>query len=237
MNSSNSISKLASALARAQVEMPVIKFDAKNPFLKNKYATLQAVVQASVPVMHRYGLSIAQFSVSQEGRIGVRSILMHESGEWIEDVITLVPETQKGLSLNQAAGVTLTYLRRYSWASILGLVADEDGDGDVHSETTSNVETDSKVTAIMAERFWSLEQMEAIVEKLLELGEIAPDYETAKSILSYSVLPENAPVGTVQSWFKAYLKSEQENVALKAADANDAYTKAKAKIKNGGKDK
>ena len=236
MNSSNTISKLASALARAQVEMPVVKFDAKNPFLKNKYATLGAVVQSSVPVMHKHGLSIAQFSISQEGRIGVRSILMHESGEWIEDVITLVPETQKGLSLNQAAGVTLTYLRRYSWASILGLVTDEDSDGDVHAETTNNAEADAKVTAIMSERTWSFEQMDVVLEQMKLLGDVEADYEAVKTILAYSAIPENAPVKTVESWFKAYLKSPQEHMALKAADANDAYTKAKAKT-NGGKSK
>ena len=29
----------------------------------------------------------------------------------------------------QCAGSTLTYLRRYSWASILGMYSDEDSDG------------------------------------------------------------------------------------------------------------
>lgn len=234
MNSSNTISKLASALARAQVEMPVVKFDAKNPFLNNKYATLGAVVQASVPVMHKHGLSIAQFSISQEGRVGVRSILMHESGEWIEDVITLVPETQKGLSLNQAAGVTLTYLRRYSWASILGLVTDEDSDGDVHAETANNAETDTKVTAIMSERTWSFEQMDVVMGKMKDFGDGEADYEAVKVILGYSALPESAPLKTIESWFNVYLKSTGQNMALKAADANDAYMKAKTKT-NGGK--
>lgn len=236
MNSSNTISKLAGALTKAQVEMPVVKFDAKNPFLKNKYATLQAVVQASVPVMHKYGLSIAQFSISQDGRVGVRTILMHESGEWIEDVITVVPETAKGLSLNQATGVTLTYLRRYSWASVLGLVADEDGDGDTHAETKNNEDANAKVTALMAERTWSFEQMDVVLNAMKATGGHDATYEDVQEVLRYSLLPENAPTGTIGSWFKVYLKSDGDNVALKAMDANNAYTAAKSKS-NGGKTK
>lgn len=234
MNSSNTIANLASALAKTQINLPVVKFDAKNPFLNNKYATLQAVVQASVPVMNEFGLSIAQFSISQEGRIGVRTILMHVSGEWIEDTITLVPETAKGLSLNQSAGVTLTYLRRYSWASVLGLVADEDGDGDVHAETKNNESANEKVTAIMAERVWSFEQMDVVLNKMKEMGSAEATYEDVMGVLRYSLLPENAPVKTIESWFGAYLKSDKDNIALKAMDANSAYTAAKAK-KNGGK--
>ena len=35
----------------------------------------------------------------------------------------------KGKTKVQCAGSTLTYLRRYSWASILGMYSDEDSDG------------------------------------------------------------------------------------------------------------
>jgi hypothetical protein len=129
MKKSESITKLAQALAKAQGEMPVVKMNAQNPFLKNKYADLGAVIETSRPVLARHGLSISQFPISDGERIGVTSILMHETGEWLEDTLTFAITDSKGLSVAQASGVVISYARRYSWASILGLYADEDVDG------------------------------------------------------------------------------------------------------------
>ena len=129
MNKSNSITKLAEALAKAQAEMPSVKLNKENPFLKNKYADLGAVIETSRPVLAKYGLSISQFPVSQDFKIGVTSMLIHQSGEWLEDTILIDATEAKGLSNAQKSGVVISYLRRYAWASILGLYADEDTDG------------------------------------------------------------------------------------------------------------
>src|SRR5512136_2727981 len=64
MTRSESITHLATALARAQSEMPVAVFDATNPFLKSKYASLGAVIQASRPILAKHKLSLVQFPVS-----------------------------------------------------------------------------------------------------------------------------------------------------------------------------
>jgi hypothetical protein len=61
--------------------------------------------------------------------IGVESILTHESGEFVAERILIPLTEEKGKSKVQSAGSTLTYLRRYSWASILGMYSDEDADG------------------------------------------------------------------------------------------------------------
>ena len=152
MNKSESIKNLAAALAMAQAEMPVAVFDATNPFLKSKYASLGSVIQASRPILAKHKLSLVQFPISQgtphpacghllpsaekEGGarvtgdyIGVESILTHESGEFVAERILIPLTEEKGKSRVQSAGSTLTYLRRYSWASILGMYSDEDSDG------------------------------------------------------------------------------------------------------------
>jgi hypothetical protein len=139
MNKSNTIIKLAVALANAQAEMPVVKMNAQNPFLKNKYADLGAVIETSRPVLAKHGLSISQFPTSEGDRIGVTSILMHSGGEWIEDSIFIPSTDAKGLSVAQSAGVVISYLRRYSWAAMLGLYADEDTDG--HSSNGAKATT------------------------------------------------------------------------------------------------
>jgi hypothetical protein len=129
MTRSETITHLATALAKAQAEMPVAPFDATNPFLKSKYASLGAVIQASRPILAKHKLSLVQFPVSEAAGIGVESILAHESGEFITERILIPLTEEKGKSKVQAAGSTLTYLRRYSWASILGMYSDEDSDG------------------------------------------------------------------------------------------------------------
>ncbi len=129
MNKSDSIAKLSLSLVKAQGEMPVVKQNSVNPFLKNKYADLGAVIETSRPILAKHGLAIVQFPVSVEDKIGVTSTLIHESGEWIEDTIFISVSDGKGLSSAQNSGVVISYLRRYSWSSILGLYADEDTDG------------------------------------------------------------------------------------------------------------
>ena len=49
---------------------------------------------------------------------------MHESGEWLEDAILLPVTAEKGKSQAQLAGSVVTYLRRYSWAAVLGMYHD-----------------------------------------------------------------------------------------------------------------
>ena len=129
MTKSESITHLAAALAKAQAEMPVAVFDATNPFLKSKYASLGSVIQASRPILAKHKLSLVQFPISDATSIGVESILTHESGEFVAERILIPLTEEKGKSKVQSAGSTLTYLRRYSWASILGMYSDEDSDG------------------------------------------------------------------------------------------------------------
>ena len=129
MTKSESITHLATALALAQAEMPVAVFDATNPFLKSKYASLGSVIQASRPILAKHKLSLVQFPVSEAGGIGVESVLSHESGEFVAERIVIPLSEEKGKTRVQCAGSTLTYLRRYSWASILGMYSDEDSDG------------------------------------------------------------------------------------------------------------
>ena len=129
MQKSESIKELASALTKAQAEMPAIKFDSKNPFLKNDYASLGAIIAGARPVIAKHGLSVSQLTFGEDGVAGVETVLMHTSGEWISSSISMPVGEEKGKSSAQVAGSIITYLRRYALASILGMYADEDGDG------------------------------------------------------------------------------------------------------------
>ena len=130
MEKSTTIGALAAALAKAQGEFPHVPMNAKNSHLGNKYADLGDVIQTAKPILTKNSLSVSQTVFGGEGLVGVSTILMHSSGEWLSDAVTMPIWDQKGLQAIQVAGSAISYLRRYSYASILGMYADEDMDGD-----------------------------------------------------------------------------------------------------------
>jgi len=140
MNKSDSIASLAKSLVKAQAEMPHAKFDATNPFLKNKYASLGSVIEASKPILAKHGLAVSQLVVSESNRVGIETALIHESGEWVSSSVYLDMEEKKGNSAAQVAGSIVSYLRRYSLSSILNMYADEDNDGNDAKEQKKPVE-------------------------------------------------------------------------------------------------
>jgi hypothetical protein len=127
MNKSETIKELATALHSAQGDMTGAKKSAKNPFFKSNYADLNSVVDAIRQPFHDNGLSYSQFPIFKDGFVGVQTILMHSSGEWVESEL-LLPMTKQD---PQAAGSAITYARRYALQSIAGIPSeDDDGNAD-----------------------------------------------------------------------------------------------------------
>ena len=148
MNHSESTKNLFAALVAAQAKMPHVPFDALNPFLKNEYATLGSVIETAKPIMAENKLAVTQLVTSgDKNNIGVETVLVHESGEWISTVSMISFGEEKGKSFAQVAGSVISYLRRYSFAAILGLYADKDDDGnmpDKKSGKEKKKETENK---------------------------------------------------------------------------------------------
>ena len=126
---SESIELLATALSKAQAEMPGVKMSGTNPFFHSSYATLGDVIETVTPILAKHGLSVSQFPVSSTDQVGVSTILMHESGQWIENSVFLPLPEEKGKSLAQVAGSILSYIRRDAISSALNLYTEEDDDG------------------------------------------------------------------------------------------------------------
>ena len=127
MNKTESIIKVAIALCKFNSEILSISKDAKNPFFKSDYVTLDKLILATRGLLQKNGLSVLQMPLSKEtGEIGIQTILLHESGEYIEsDPLFMKPVKNDP----QAAGSLITYLRRYSYQAILNLNTGEDDDG------------------------------------------------------------------------------------------------------------
>ena len=122
MNKSESIKELATALCKFQAEVETIRKKETNPFFKSKYADLSSILNVIKDPLTKNGLSFVQFP---SGEYGLTTILMHISGEWIEESYKMTPVKNDP----QGAGSVITYQRRYALGAILGLNIDEDDDG------------------------------------------------------------------------------------------------------------
>ena len=124
------IGALAGALSKCQGEFEAVEKGAKA--YNYNYADIQAVLGASMPITSKHGISISQMNISKVAGehllVGVKTILMHESGGYITSEIFVPAVKSKSNTLVQMAGVNITYLRRYGIQSALGL-ATTDNDG------------------------------------------------------------------------------------------------------------
>ncbi|TBX84255.1 recombinase [Bacillus cereus] len=126
MNRSESIAKLAKSLVLFNSEVNKIAKDADNPFFKNNYATLDTIIDEIRPILSKHGLSIMQIPSGDGQNVTLKTLLLHESGEWLEsDELTMKPVKNDP----QAVGSCITYARRYSLAAFLSLNTGEDDDG------------------------------------------------------------------------------------------------------------
>lgn len=149
MNKSDSIAKLAAAMVKAQTQVGIAIKNAVNPHLKNRYADLGAVWDAIAPAMKEYGLAAVQMPApSDDGRLHLETMLLHESGEWMSSIMVMPLAKQDP----QGYGAALTYARRYALAALMGVTQDDD-DGDRavtrRAETESAPATETQLTALL----------------------------------------------------------------------------------------
>jgi hypothetical protein len=133
---SETIGKLAEALAKAQSQMkPAIK-DSDNPYFKSKYADLASIWDAVRVPLTSNGLCVSQTTDTVQGSSGVTIIttLLHTSGEWISGSLSLAPVKIDP----QGVGAAITYGRRFGLSAITGICSeDEDDDGNTASGHTT----------------------------------------------------------------------------------------------------
>ena len=129
---SEKVNELFTALADAQATAPTVAKNATDSFYGSKYATLEAVLEAAKPVLDKYSLSVTVFPGDP-----ATIVVGHSTGQF------LIVEAQLGgrdegskRARIQDMGANLTYLRRYALCTVLGIVADEDLDGNTPEQQT-----------------------------------------------------------------------------------------------------
>lgn len=120
---------LAAAMAKAQAEIKTALKDSKNPHFKSSYADLTSVWDACRAALTKNGISVIQIPNFEGDEVWLETMLLHASGDSIKGRYPLRPQQQTP----QGYGSALTYARRYSLAAMVGVVADEDDDGNAAS--------------------------------------------------------------------------------------------------------
>ena len=113
------------ALYGALGEIEPVQTDGTNAHLRNKYATIGALLNGIRGPMERNGLRVLQPYDYADGVIEVRTIFLHESGASVDFTSHLASQKLDAQSL----GGAITYARRYALTAALGLTTtDDDGE-------------------------------------------------------------------------------------------------------------
>jgi hypothetical protein len=168
---------LAVALVAAQARMPAVGKDSENDHFKSKFTSLDALIEATRPILNEHGLAIAQFPMTNPdtGFPVLRTTILHgPSGE------RLSADTPLYLLRNdmQAFGAAVTYARRYAWSAALGIASEVDDDGQqaVQSPAPAAKPQPKMITDAQ------IRKIGATVGKLNETGESLPlEYPEAES--------------------------------------------------------
>ena len=127
MKSSEKVSSIFKAQIEMQSELSNIAKDSKG--YGYNYTSLEKLIEFVRPHLAKHKLGYIQTNTTlPDGSVGVTTRLIHESGEWVEDTLTAPLTKLAKMNEYQVAGSLITYFRRYSLASILGIASDEDID-------------------------------------------------------------------------------------------------------------
>jgi hypothetical protein len=139
---------LFKSLASFQQEVPTIHKSTQG--YGYTYADLPKIFETINPLMKKHGLGFTQLINGTD----LVTVLFHcETGESIESKTEIPQGVQlKGMNDFQVLGSAITYLRRYSLSSILGLVTDKDTDasGDQEAPKKPSIDTKRLAKAIEA---------------------------------------------------------------------------------------
>lgn len=156
---------LFKALAGFQQEVPAIHEGTKG--YGYTYSDLKTIFKVINPILKKHNLGFTQLF---EGN-SIKTLIFHtESGEYLESVLDMTEGVNlKGMNAFQVKGSEITYYRRYSLSSVLGLVTDVDSDAKGEEKPKPTTDQWKKMvekgaTLAQAEKHFTLskEQKEAL---------------------------------------------------------------------------
>ena len=169
MERSEQIDQLATALSKFQgaLEQPKLNSTVKVKTRTGgeysfKYADLSECKAAAKKPLAENGLAVTQLI---EEDYYIQTVLMHTSGQWISSRVKM-PITEEGA---QAAGSAITYAKRYAFCAILGIVADDDEDGNLSQGNTAQKQSRQNAPAKQPAKQQTAPKQQAPTKRMFDL--------------------------------------------------------------------
>ena len=178
-------------LLEFQMKVSSISKDSENPFFKSKYFDINKLLEIIKPVLNEMEVVILQPLDNINGRPALTTVLYDtkESKQLYNSTITLPDLTDP-----QKMGSAITYYRRYSLQSLLGLEA-EDDDGNLASNKTTEVPNTTKLGTKEVTQPQTDPKKSKIVELCKQLGfkgTTTKEYEIyVMGMSTYLLKPDN----------------------------------------------
>ena len=195
---------LAEALIAFQASVPTIHENDSS--FHGKFANLAGVLGTINPALRKAGLAVSQLPEEVEGKPGLRTTLMHTSGEQITAVTPLAVAT--GKNITQEWGKSVTYQRRYALQSILGICCgiedtDADSEPEVRSVPTPAQQQQPAKKAAAKSPDLPKDKLDALIAQLKGLK---PEYMTTmcKAFIPKFDVPNGVKVG-------AFIKTQEHS--------------------------
>lgn len=151
-------------LAAVKKEIGAISKDSTNPFFKSKYFDINGLLKHTEPLLQKNGLLLLQPIIKGEV---FSEIIDIESGESVTSSIPL-PE----INDPQKLGSAITYYRRYTLQSLLGLQAEDD---DANAASQATKPKSDKKWVNKGDKIWN-----AAIDKGVKIAEIKKHYSISK---------------------------------------------------------
>ena len=151
-------------LAAVKKEIGAISKDSTNPFFKSKYFDINGLLKHVEPLLDKNGLLLLQPIIKGEV---FSKIINTENGENVTSSM-LLPNIQDP----QKVGSAVTYYRRYTLQSLLGLQAEDD---DANAASKATKPKADKKWVNKGDKIWN-----AAIDKGVKIGELMKHYAISK---------------------------------------------------------
>jgi hypothetical protein len=163
MKRSEMINEISKAMANAQGEMEPALKSSKNPFFKSNYADLAAIMESIKVPLKKNDLSVWQDVITNEKGISVCTMVSHSSGQWIEFGPLEIALAKRDA---QSVGSAITYAKRYALSAAVGVVSDNDDDGEAAMGRNATKTVQYKVDAKMMQHKQPMDHIEESLEMI-----------------------------------------------------------------------
>ena len=141
---SETIAHISKALVGAQADVETALKASTNPHYGSRYADLTSVLGVIKPALGTHGLAMLQYPGYEDGTITMTTILVHESGEWMQSPVASIPISKQD---PHGAMSGITYLRRSCASSLMALIADDDDGNEATAQAPKASATKKKAKA------------------------------------------------------------------------------------------